>query len=306
MCGAGVRRGADRSWLVAHGEEKIPKDAAARANELVARRAKGEPLAYLLGYREFYGRKFQVSPEVLIPRPETEGLIELVRELVLSKEAQKGGMRKSSVNRERTEARILEVGTGSGCIAVTLALEMPRATVVATDVSEAALGVARANSKALGAKVAFLRGDLLKTAPRRPQERLEGGGKSGAGWEQGTEAKGQERTENGLLEQNYDILVANLPYVDENWEWLDKRTLDFEPGLALYAGDGGLALYKELIRQIRGRNEGLRARNRGERFVRYVVLEVDPCQHEELVRFAEKNGLTLMKAEGFGLVFVSI
>lgn len=246
-----MSEGVDRSWLAAHREDLARADLVALADEMVVRRAVGEPLAYLLGCREFYGRKFWVSPEVLVPRPETEGLVELVRELAEGLSAERG-----------EDLRILEVGTGSGCIAVTLALEMPGLKVTATDVSEGALEVAKANNVTFGAGVEFLRGDLLEDSPE----------------------------ELGRL----DILVANLPYVDEEWEWLDKKSLGFEPDLALYAEDGGLGLYKKLILQIKARGEG---------FAKYVVFEADPCQHEDLRRFAEENGLKCLKTEGFGLVF---
>lgn len=238
----------DRSWLAAHGEDELAEDLAILANEMVARRASGEPLAYIFGLKESYGRKFKVSPEVLIPRPETEGLIELVRGLDLSE-----------------KPKFLEIGTGSGCIAVTLAAEFPRAKVVATDVSEGALEMARENNVVLGAGVEFLRGDLLKDLPD------DMGG--------------------------FDVLVANLPYVDEGWEWLDKRTLNFEPELALYAEDGGLALYKKLILQMKVRGEG---------FAKYIVFEADPCQHEVLIQFAGEQGFSLVKAKGFGVVFRGI
>ncbi len=242
--GAGV----DRSWLAAHGEDELAEDLATLANEMVARRASGEPLAYIFGFKEFYGRKFKVSPEVLIPRPETEGLIELVRGLDLSE-----------------KPKFLEIGTGSGCIAVTLAAEFPRAKVVATDVSEGVLEMARENNAVLGTGVEFCRGDLLEDLPD------DVGG--------------------------FDVLVANLPYVDEDWEWLDKRTLDFEPGLALYAEDGGLALYKKLILQMKARGKG---------FAKYMVFEADPCQHEALIQFAGEQGFSLVRVEGFGVVFRGI
>lgn len=267
--------GADRSWLAAHGDLAMDSavdsvaamdgDSAAvlMADEMLARREKGEPLAYILGFREFYGRKFKVSPEVLIPRPETEGLIELIKGLGLPE-----------------EARFLEIGTGSGCIAATLAAEFPRGFVMATDVSEGALKVAKENVAAVlvgsaspvvlvgstvsaegSARVEFRQGDLLEGLP----EDLGG----------------------------FDVLVANLPYVDESWEWLDKSALRFEPSLALYAEDAGLALYKKLITQIARRGAG---------FAKYVVFEADPCQHEALIRFAEGQGLRFLKAEGFGVV----
>lgn len=238
----------DRSWLAAHGEDEISEDLATLANEMAARRAGGEPLAYIFGFKEFYGRKFKISPEVLIPRPETEGLIELVRGLDLSE-----------------KPKFLEIGTGSGCIAVTLAAEFPRAKVVATDVSEGVLEMARENNAVLGTGVEFLRGDLLEDLSD------DAGG--------------------------FDALVSNLPYVDEDWEWLDKRTLDFEPELALYAEDGGLALYKKLILQMKARGKG---------FAKYIVFEADPCQHEALIQFAGEQGFSLVKEEGFGVVFRGI
>lgn len=249
--------GADRSWLAAHGDSVVSESELKAADVMLARRAGGEPLAYIFGFKEFYGRKFEVSPEVLIPRPETEMLIELIKELGLP-----------------VEPRFLEVGTGSGCIAVTLAAEFPQSFVMATDVSEGTLRMAKENavrilgsvvsgSRDEGVRVEFRQGDLLEGLP----EDLAG----------------------------FDVLVANLPYVDKDWGWLDKNALGFEPDLALYAEDKGLALYKKLIMQITRRGAG---------FVRYAVFEADPCQHEELIRFAEKQGFSLLKTEGFGLVWL--
>lgn len=249
--------GADRSWLAAHGDSVVSESELKAADVMLARRAGGEPLAYIFGFKEFYGRKFEVSPEVLIPRPETEMLIELIKELGLP-----------------VESRFLEVGTGSGCIAVTLAAEFPQSFVMATDVSEGTLRMAKENavrilgsvvsgSRDEGVRVEFRQGDLLEGLP----EDLAG----------------------------FDVLVANLPYVDKDWGWLDKNALGFEPDLALYAEDEGLALYKKLIMQITRRGTG---------FVRYAVFEADPCQHKELIRFAEKQGLSLLKTEGFGLAWL--
>lgn len=263
-----IPEGADRSWLAAHGDFEVPEvesnaasatvlagSAVMAADEMLARRVGGEPLVYILGFKEFYGREFEVLPEVLIPRPETETLIELIKELNLS-----------------AEPRFLEVGTGSGCIAVTLAAEFPEARVVATDVSAGALRVAKENAVRIlgsvggfcdeGARVEFRQGDLLEGLPED------------LAW--------------------FDVLVANLPYVDKDWGWLDKNVLGFEPDLALYAEDEGLAVYKKLIIQIKRRGAG---------FAKYVVFEADPCQHEELIRFAGKQGFSLLKTEGFGLVW---
>lgn len=249
--------GADRSWLAAHGDFVVPSEAVLVADGMLVRRTGGEPLAYILGFREFYGRKFKVSPEVLIPRPETETLVDLIKGLDLP-----------------AEPRFLEVGTGSGCIAATLAAEFPQSFVVATDVSEGALGVAKENAVRIlgsvvsgfrdeGVRVEFRQGDLLEGLP----EDLAG----------------------------FDVLVANLPYVDKDWGWLDKNALGFEPDLALYAEDEGVALYKKLIMQIMRRGAG---------FAKYAVFEADPCQHGELIRFAESQGFSLLKTEGFGLVWL--
>lgn len=238
-------KGADRSWLVAHGDSVATEAEIEVADEMLARRVEGEPLAYVLREKEFYGRKFTVTTGVLVPRPETEVLIELVKGLDLP-----------------TRPQFLEVGTGSGCIAVTLALEFSQAFVVATDLSEEALVTAQANDDAYEGRIEFYQGDLLGDFP----EDIVG----------------------------FDVLVANLPYVDRSWEWLDKRTLGYEPEEALYAGDGGLALYKKLILQIW---------RRGADFTKYVVFETDPCQHEDLIKFAEEYGFSLLKAEGFGLAF---
>jgi release factor glutamine methyltransferase len=180
-------RGQDRLRLFLELDRPVLADEVGRAREFLKRRAAGEPVAYITGVREFYGRPFRVTPDVLIPRLETELLVDLARERAAS-------------------AAILDVGTGSGCIAITLALEIPGARVVATDVSAAALAVARANAEELGADVELLEGD--GEAPAR--------------------ARGP-----------FDLIVSNPPYVVRT----DARGLDpavpaHEPALALFAPDG--------------------------------------------------------------------
>ena len=149
---------------------------------------------------------------------------------------------------------ILDVGTGSGCIAATLKLELPKARVMASDVSEKALVVAKENAEKLGAEVEFRQADLLDGLDFQP-----------------------------------DVVIANLPYVDENWEWIDKVALGKEPRLALYAEDGGLALIMKLIDQV------------AERKIKHLILEADPCQHERIQEYAKKKGLTLSETRGFTL-----
>lgn len=260
--------GADRSYIFAHPEIGISEKKWRELDQMAERRAQGEPLAYILGYREFYGRGFRVNSAVLIPRPETEQLVELILGLDLP-----------------AGARILEVGTGSGCIAVTLCLERPDLEVVATDVSPEALEVARQNNRLLDGKVRFLQANLLAECPTR-------GAKSIARSDQGLSMNGLETPKKGLLEQNYDVLVANLPYVDPNWPWLERKSLDFEPVGALYAGENGLELYHKLLVEVVQRAAK----------PRWLVFEADPCQHQALVAIAAKAGYQVRKIAGFGIL----
>ena len=198
---------------------------------------------------DFYGREFVITPDVLIPRPETEMLVDMVLSLV-GKPYLPGVKPSAAVLPQ--DLTILDVGTGSGCIAVTLKLELPEARVIASDVSKKALMVARENAGRLSADVEFAQANLMDGINTQP-----------------------------------DIVVANLPYVDENWEWLDKEALAKEPRLALYAEDGGLALIKRLIDQVARRS------------IRHLILEADPCQHEQIAECAKEKGLALRETRGF-------
>lgn len=184
-----------------------PLDTAERDayRELVRRRAAREPVAYILAEREFYGRAFTVTRDVLVPRPETEHLVDAV--LAWARE------------RGLAAPRLADLGTGSGAIAVTLAAELPDAHVVATDLSPAALEVARGNAARLGVgeRVELLHGDLL--APLA-----------------------------ALSERRFDVIASNPPYVPET----DRRDLqpevrDHEPAMALFAGADGLAVIRRLV-----------------------------------------------------------
>lgn len=240
--------GVDRSFLVAHPEVEISREGRRRLDRMLERRAAGEPLAYILGFREFYGREFAVSPAVLIPRPETESLIELAKALDLPR-----------------RPRFIEVGTGSGCVAITLALEFPQAEVLATDAYVKALDVAERNNITLEGRVHLVQSNLLRDLSL-PEE-LRG----------------------------FDVLVANLPYVDPTWDWLDEEGLAFEPKTALFAvQEHGLSFYKRLLRELQ-KDDVVR--------VRYLIFEADPCQHEELAAFVDKKGYDLIGIEGYGLAF---
>lgn len=173
--------------LIARPAQPVPATQAASFAFLASRRGQGEPIAYLLGEKEFYGRRFAVSPAVLVPRPETELLVDVaLRQL-----------------RDRQESRVLDLGTGSGCVAVTLALERPSAAVVAVDRSADALAIARSNAQRYDAAVELLLGDWYRTV-------------AGA----------------------FDLIVANPPYVAAADPHL--RGLRHEPRDALVAGADGL------------------------------------------------------------------
>jgi release factor glutamine methyltransferase len=184
-----------REYLHSHDDRLLTADESDRLENAIYDRISGVPLQYIVGKQEFYGRYFYVNPSVLIPRPETEFIIEAVLE-----------------NRGQTPiSRILDVGTGSGCIGVTLALEIPEAVVFASDISEEAVRVARENARRLNAHVQFICMDLMN-------------GMSGP----------------------FDFIVSNPPYVAHGeLDRLQREVRDHEPHVALF---GGLEIYERLIR----------------------------------------------------------
>lgn len=185
-------------WLVAQ-SQPVPLDFPARLAPLVARRVAREPVAYLLGEREFYGRAFVVSPAVLIPRPETEGVVDAALALSASSEA----------------ARVLDIGTGSGCLAITIALERPDVAVIATDVSRDALAIARANAVRHGVE---------------------------------TRVDFREAAFAGDMVDTIDLIVTNPPYVaDRDRDALSPDVRDYEPSLALFGGNDGLDVIRALM-----------------------------------------------------------
>lgn len=214
------------------------------------------PQAYKDGYKDFYGRDFIVTPDVLIPRPETEQIIDIV--LNLAGKAYLPGVKPAS--RQLTEKPvILDVGTGSGCIAITIQKELPEAIVYASDVSEKALDIAKKNATKHGSPTSFIISHLLNNVKFTP-----------------------------------DVVIANLPYVDKNWDWLDKDSLSHEPSIALYAKDKGLKLIKELVDQA------------SEKQISRLILEADPCQHTEIIDYANKKKYSLDEIRGFILSFKNI
>lgn len=199
--------GVDRTYLITRANENIDQTHYQTFLAKIHRRAAGEPLQYITGHQEFYGLDFKVTSDVLIPRPETEFLIEQI-------------IKRAHSDQTTNELLIVDAGTGSGCIAITLALNINNARVIATDISSAALNIARENAERLGAKdkVEFLEGDLLMPLAGRS------------------------------LENTMDFLVSNPPYIAiEDAPTLQREVKDWEPHTALFAEDDGLRFYSRLL-----------------------------------------------------------
>lgn len=192
--------GKDRTFLISHADDRLEGIEFDRFREAVARRAEGEPLQYITGVQDFYGREFRVTPDVLIPRPETELLVEAALEVVEGISA----------------PLICDIGTGSGCIAVTLLCERTDAQVVAVDISEAALAVATQNAHR-----------------HKVSERI------------------TLRISNcfhGLEPTSFDLVVSNPPYVSSNvLSGLQREVRDHEPLVALSPGEDGLSVIRRLV-----------------------------------------------------------
>ena len=189
------------AWLIAHDTDPLAETQITPFETLLARRLAGEPIAYLVGTREFYGRPFRVSPDVLIPRPDTELLVDLALARIPANQA----------------LNVLDLGTGSGCIAITLALERPQARVTAVDRSAAALAIAGHNAGILDARVEFLTSDWF----------------------------------DALTSRRFDLIVSNPPYVPAADPHLTRGDVRFEPLSALAAGDDGLDDLRHLIAAAR-------------------------------------------------------
>lgn len=227
---------------------KLSANQFVRLQKLITRRQKGEPIAYILGYKDFLGLKFKVNKPTLIPRPETELLVERIQNRVLSI-----GVR---------NVKILDVGTGSGIIAISLAKQLKvlnyKYQITATDISKKALVVAKTNAKKHKEKIKFIQSNLLKN-----------------------------------IKEDFDIIVANLPYLprldsrvkEGGWtEWEINTSsatvgLKFEPQNALFTEEKGLKLIRKLLEQIAGKKNkpGL------------IYLEFDPRQKQELQKLIKKT-----------------
>lgn len=186
----------DRAWLLAHSEHTIPSSTLKQLQAKVERRLQREPIAYITGNKEFFGRRFKVTSEVLIPRPETESLVEAAIDII----------------NESDVKTVLDVGTGSGVVAISIALAAPEVEVSACDISPAAIKVAQGNARTFQSDIRFFKSDLL--------EQVTG---------------------------SFELIVANLPYVSRQWALSPE--INFEPEQALFADNHGLALYSRLLPQ---------------------------------------------------------
>ncbi len=194
----------DRSWVLAHPEFELNEVTLETLDLQIKKRSKHEPIAYILGKQEFYGREFIVNSDTLQPRPETEAIIEILKSLKPEK--------------------IIDIGTGSGCIAITAKLELPDSEVTATDISQACLDIAGQNATKLEANITIVKSDLLQDI--------------------------------SVKDIAGSTICCNLPYVPN--DFLVNRATNHEPDKALFGGDDGLDYYRQLFEEIISLPENLR------------------------------------------------
>lgn len=235
-----LRKG--RTWLHAHGDETLD----IRTEEIAAARLDLRldrvPIAYIIGHKDFYGRRFTVTTSTLIPRPESEAMIELLQTIPI-----------------KPAMQLVDVGTGTGCLGITAKREHPDLAVSLVDVDSHALVVAQKNADQLGASVECLKSDLLTQYPYVA-----------------------------------DIILANLPYVDN--DWTGSPEIRHEPDLALFASDNGLFFIKRLIDQCQDKLQP----------GGYLLLEADRRQHHAMTHYAQQHGLSPITTSGLIVLYQSV
>lgn len=230
----------DRAWVISHPEYVIPAAKLQKVNKLIRRRISREPLAYIRSKAWFYGRFFIVSPDVMIPRPESESFIEIVKQIEPS--------------------TVIDLGTGSGCLAISASLELPATEIIAIDNSSKALAAAKKNARLHGTKINFLNGNLLDPVVKldpRP----------------GT-----------------TVLMANLPYVPD--ALVTSPEITYEPAEALFSGLDGLNHYRELFAQCAENPRFAETIN-----IDYILAESLKSQHAAMIMLAEGSGYRLVKTD---------
>lgn len=257
----------DRAWLLAHPEYEMSAPEVAELQKLLSRRATHEPMAQLRGRSEFYGRPFVVSKDVLEPRPESETMIDLLKELCVFTEsssiqgtqkvdqlATAGNLLSKAQIRPfgRHTLRIGDVGTGSGCLGITASLEVPGSSVDLIEIDPKAATIAQTNVDLLTSPATVISSDLLADTPR-----------------------------------DYHVLLCNLPYVPDGYPI--NQAAGFEPAIALFGGPDGLDLYRKLFKQISASSQR----------PLYILTEALPDQHAALTALAAQHSYQLDKTDDF-------
>lgn len=235
-----------REWLLAHDATALTQPQQRQARQLLLQRTQRQPIAYLTGRRDFYGHSFLVNEQVLVPRPESEAILAILDELA----------------QDYHLSTVLDVGTGSGCLAISIKLAHPNQTVSACDISESALLVARRNAARLlpsGQQIKFYQSDLLSNLP---------------------------------VDSRFDLIVANLPYLLSPGQDGLSPELAYEPAIALYVDDDGLSLIKQLITTAPAH-----LTPRG-----YLLLEMNTDQIEAVASYAIGYRYQVVKREPFHLL----
>lgn len=233
----------DHIFIKARPDFKLSRAQLLKFKSLEKRRTHNEPIAYILKSQPFYGQPFMVNRHTLIPRPETEYLVDIIKKDLTNKTSKK---------------LIIDVGTGSGCLGITLKLQIPNATVIASDISRKALSVARKNSRSLKAEAVLVQDDLL-----------------GDGL--------QSKIHQTLKKTSFDriVLVANLPYLPTSYKKnMAPDVVDYEPSTALFAGSDGLILINKLLTQI--------SKSKLASLIKSAYLEIDPSQSKKLTKIIKK------------------
>jgi release factor glutamine methyltransferase len=209
--------GRERAYLFAHPERELSAEEQYRYDQVIRERAQGCPTQYITGHQEFWGLDLLVSPAVLIPRPETEHVVETVLDL-LKEYPLNTVTATAAASAAAGKLRLVDVGTGSGCIALALASELPQAEVHASDISPEALEIARVNAArfAMDTRIRFRKSDLLAAYPK----------------------------------DIFDFVVSNPPYVGElEADKVQRQVREYEPRIAVFSGERGLDVYRRLIPQ---------------------------------------------------------
>ncbi len=230
----------NRAHLLAQPELELSNEHVKQLNSLVERRTQHIPLAYLRGKSEFYGREFVVTEAVLEPRPESETMIDLLKQLELP-----------------AQPTIADIGSGSGALGITAALELPRSHVYLFEIDAKALTISQLNTQKLAPSVICTKSDLLANAS----------------------------------ETQYDVVLANLPYVPDEYD-VNKAATN-EPSIALYGGPDGLDLYRSMFSQLSAHTKP----------TTFVLTESLPQQHESLATIAKAQNWQLIRTEDFIQVF---